>query len=89
MTLLRPDRASAPSLGRVLDLAAHGERLAVRTAEEELTYLDLADRVGQVADRLGTTRRLVLVEGRNTLPALVSYLGALTAGHVVLLVDYQ
>ncbi len=83
MTLLQPDR----TLPRVLDLAAHGERTAVRTADEQLTYLDLHHRVTRTADRLGSTRRLVLVEGRNTLDALVSYLAALTAGHVVLLVD--
>ena len=86
MTLLHSP-TTPRTQGRVLDLSAHGERLAVRTDEEELTYLDLADRVGQVAARLGTTRRLVLVEGRNTLEGLVGYLGALTAGHVVLLAD--
>ena len=78
-----PTRAPA----RVLDLARHGDRPAVRTSDEELTYLDLADRAAGVADRLGPTRRLVLVEGSNRLDSLVAYLGALTAGHVVLLAD--
>lgn len=86
MTLLQPDRATRTP-ARVLDLAAHGERLAVRTPEESLTYAELADRVGSMAARLGDTRRLVMVEGSNTLDGLVGHLAALTAGHVVLLTD--
>ena len=70
---------------RVLDLRAHGDRTAILTASEQLTYAELADRVDDVAARLGATRRLVLVEGSNTLESLTTYLAALTRGHVVLL----
>jgi acyl-CoA synthetase (AMP-forming)/AMP-acid ligase II len=87
VTLLPTDRTTLPATGRVLDLARHGARPAIRTAEAALSYGELAERVRAVAERLGATRRLVLVEGRNTLDALVAYLGALTAGHVVLLTD--
>jgi acyl-CoA synthetase (AMP-forming)/AMP-acid ligase II len=80
--LLHPDEVRAP---RVLDLATHGGRVAVRTADGTLTYAGLAGRVDDVAARLGATRRLVLVEGANTLDSLTAYLAALTAGHVVLL----
>ncbi len=70
---------------RVLDLRAHGDRPAILTDAEQLTYAELADRVDDAADTLGATRRLVLVEGSNTLESLTTYLAALTHGHVVLL----
>ncbi|HYH35226.1 MAG TPA: AMP-binding protein, partial [Nocardioides sp.] len=79
---LHPTEVHAP---RVLDLASHGDLLAVRTAGESLTYADLARRVEDTAARLGATRRLVLVEGANSIDALVAHLAALTSGHVVLL----
>ena len=69
----------------MLDLAGHGDRVAVRTADATVTYADLAQRVDDVAALLGTTRRLVLVEGANSLDGLVAHLAALTHGHVVLL----
>jgi acyl-coenzyme A synthetase/AMP-(fatty) acid ligase/peptidoglycan/LPS O-acetylase OafA/YrhL len=83
--LLDPD---APALGLLLgrDLAAFGDRSALVTADEEISYADLAVRVMRVARTLGTTRRLVLVAGANTVDAVVGYLGALAAGHAVLLV---
>ncbi|WDZ88095.1 AMP-binding protein [Micromonospora cathayae] len=67
-------------------MAAHGDRLAVSTDDGELTYRELADRVTEVARRLGTGRRLVLLAGSNTVDALVTYLAALHAGHPLLLV---
>jgi len=70
---------------RVLDLRAHGDRVAIHTPTGRLTYAELADRVDDVARRLGPTRRLVLIEGSNTLESLTTYLAALTHGHVVLL----
>jgi acyl-CoA synthetase (AMP-forming)/AMP-acid ligase II/acyl carrier protein len=76
------DRTSAFSLA---ELAAHGERPALLTADDVITYADLAARVRSTAERLGPTRRLVLVAGANTVPAVVTYLAALTAGHAVLL----
>jgi acyl-coenzyme A synthetase/AMP-(fatty) acid ligase len=68
-------------------LAVHGDDLAVLVGGEELTYRQLADRVDPVADRIGSGRRLVLVESGNDLSGLVGYLGALRGGHVVLLAD--
>ena len=64
---------------------AHGDSAAVRTTAGTLTYAGLAARVDDVAATLGGTRRLVLVEGTNTLASLTAYLAALTHGHVVLL----
>ena len=80
--LLSPPEVHAP---RVLDLARFGDRVAVHTPSGTLTYAELAGRVDAFAARLGDTRRLVLVEGANTVESLTAYLGALTHGHVVLL----
>ncbi|GAA1478531.1 AMP-binding protein [Nocardioides aestuarii] len=81
-SLLHPVEVHPP---RVLDLRAHGARTAVHTADGRLTYDELADRVDALAERLGDTRRLVLVEGSNTVESLAAYLAAVTAGHVALL----
>ncbi len=81
---LNPDSfARNRLLGR--DLAAYAERTALVTTEGEITYRELAERVDRAAQRLGEGRRLVLVGGANTVDAVVTYLGALAAGHPVLL----
>lgn len=67
-------------------LGAHGDRIAVVTADGSVTYGELAARVDATVRRLGRERRLVLVCGVNTLDALVVHLAALAAGHPVLLV---
>ncbi len=82
-SLLQPPEVRPAS--RVLDLRASGARTAVHTAEGTLSYDDLADRVEAIAERLGPTRRLVLVEGANTVESLAAYLAVVTAGHVALL----
>ncbi|MEV6597628.1 AMP-binding protein [Actinoplanes sp. NPDC051346] len=82
---LVPD-APAPRLLLGRDLGAFGERTALLTADEEITYADLAARVERAAHALGATRRLVLVAGANTVDAVIGYLGALAGGHAVLLV---
>ncbi|WP_457973023.1 AMP-binding protein [Arthrobacter sp. D1-17] len=76
-----------PDLARVAfaDLARHGDRPAVLTSDGVLTYRELACRVDDLAARLGTGRRLVVLAARNDLDSLVSYLAALSAGHVLLL----
>ena len=83
-------RASARATPRqplfVDDLAGFGERPALVTGAGAVTYADLAGRVDSVAAALGPHRRLVMVEGANTVEALVPYLGALRGGHAVLLV---
>ncbi|MGX1791567.1 AMP-binding protein [Microbacterium sp. NPDC055312] len=64
-----------------------GDRTAVAlcTDDGDVTYGELADLAARVRDELGTTRRLVLLEAANTVPALAAYLGALAGGHPVLL----
>ncbi|WP_211343060.1 AMP-binding protein [Actinomadura pelletieri] len=71
------------------DLAAHGDRTAVITAEGALSYRELADRVAATGRRLGTGRRLVLLGGANTVDTLVVYLAALAFGHPVLLAPHD
>ncbi|WP_244206978.1 AMP-binding protein [Streptomyces swartbergensis] len=65
---------------------AYGDRVALITREGELSYRELAGRVADTAERLGSVRRLVLLAGANRVDALVTYLAALSAGHPVLLV---
>jgi acyl-CoA synthetase (AMP-forming)/AMP-acid ligase II len=81
-------------VGFVDDLGRFGTRTALvlpapagtpAEGARVVTYHDLATRVAAVADRLGPTRRLVLVEPTPTLEGVVTYLGALAGGHVVLL----
>ncbi len=47
--------------GLIQGLSRHGERLAVATRTEELSYSDLAARVAAVAAELAGPRRLVLL----------------------------
>jgi acyl-CoA synthetase (AMP-forming)/AMP-acid ligase II len=77
-----PPRSRLPWLR---SLGEHGDRPALVTADGVLTYADLADRVEGRAEQLAGPRRLVLVEGANTVETVVSYLAAHAAGHAVLL----
>ncbi|MGS2617028.1 AMP-binding protein [Micromonospora sp. LZ34] len=86
MTPLSPLLPAVRAVPFVRELATHGGRPAVLTADGELSYADLAERVARTARRLGAERRLVLVVGANTVDSLVAYLAALHAGHPVLLV---
>jgi len=82
---LRPV-ASAPTFAARLD--ALGDRPAVVADDVTLTYDELARRADEVGDAIGGTRRLVLIQARNDLDSLVAYLGALRAGHAVLLTEH-
>ncbi|WP_394249553.1 AMP-binding protein [Arthrobacter pityocampae] len=68
------------------DLARHGNRPAILTADGVLSYRELAARVDDVVVRLGMERRLVLLAARSDLDTLVAYLAAVSAGHPLLLV---
>ena len=79
---------SSPTRHRVdfvATLAHRGQAVAVHAGGTALTYAALADLVSAAGGRLGTGRRLVLIAAENSLDALVTYLGALHAGHVPLL----
>jgi acyl-CoA synthetase (AMP-forming)/AMP-acid ligase II len=82
--LLAPDSTRRES---VFGLAQHGGRPAYLGPDGVVSYAELVARIDDFAhDVLGTTRRLVLVEGANHPDALVAYLAGLQHGHVVLLV---
>ncbi len=66
--------------GRVQDVALVSD-------DGALTFGDLADRIDARRDELGSTRRLVMIEGGNAVEPVVTYLAALEAGHPVLFVD--
>ncbi|MFI6094539.1 AMP-binding protein [Lentzea sp. NPDC051213] len=72
-------------LGFADRLAAHGDRLALITAEGTFTYRELDERVDAAAARLGRTRRLVLLAVENDAESVVAYLAALRGGHPVVL----
>jgi acyl-CoA synthetase (AMP-forming)/AMP-acid ligase II len=82
MTTAAPTR---PAPAFVSGLRHHGIRTALIAGTEQLSYAELAERVDDAAAALAGPRRLVLVPASATVPALVGYLGALRAGHVVLL----
>jgi acyl-CoA synthetase (AMP-forming)/AMP-acid ligase II len=65
--------------------AEHADRPALIADQETITYTELGVRVATEMELLGSTRRLVLIEMQNTVSAIVSYLAALRAGHVVLM----
>lgn len=68
------------------DLRAWGDRPALVTAEGPISYRELHDRVEHRRAELGSTRRLVAIEGANRVEAVVDQLAALAGQHPVLLV---
>ncbi len=81
MTIL-DDQLVAP----VFDLARYGAAPAIIDGDRVLSYAELDDLVDQRCARLGSARRLVLLECANELEPLVTYLAALRGHHPVLLV---
>ncbi|WP_083266432.1 AMP-binding protein [Arthrobacter sp. U41] len=67
------------------DLASHGDSPAILTDNVAVTYRELAERVDDLAVRLGTERRLVALTAANNLESLVAYLAALAGGHPLIL----
>lgn len=67
------------------DLASYGNRPAILTDTLTLTYRELAERVDDLAFRLGTERRLVALAAANDVESLVAYLAALAGGHPLIL----
>ena len=79
------DPGPRPWLGFVDGWDKHADRPALITDRETVTYGELAARVAAEMELVGFARRLVLIELENTVSAIVSYLAALRAGHVVLI----
>lgn len=71
-------------------LRAHGDRAAlVDEHARPWSYDELATAVDEFASLLGPARRLTMVRMRRSADAVVGYLGALRAGHAVLVVDAE
>lgn len=66
-------------------LAIHGDRAAIFTNTVVISYRELAERVGDLASRLGTERRLVALTAANDVDSLVAYLASMAAGHPLIL----
>ncbi len=80
---------AAAATGFADGLAGHGDRLALQPADgPAVSYRELDRRVAEVADRLGSTRRLVLLAAANDVDSIVAYLAALRGRHPVLLAGH-
>lgn len=66
-------------------LAGFGDRTAIRTKDESVSYHELARRVEDMARTFGPARRLIALEAENSLPSLVVYLAALSSGNPMLI----
>ena len=88
MPLLKTVSPTLPRRQPVLSsqLASFGSQSALIRGDERVSYAQLAARVGEAARGYGPGRRLVMVAGSHEIACYVAYLGALAAGHVVLLV---
>ena len=75
----------APATAPFLLGGAPGD-VALVTADQTLTYAELAEAVRQRATSFGATRRLVLLEAANDVPTVVTYLAALSASYPVLVI---
>lgn len=68
-------------------LREYGDSPALVSGSETVSYGELHQRVEELADRLGTTRRLVLLQAANDVDTVVGYLACLVGGHPVLLAE--
>jgi acyl-coenzyme A synthetase/AMP-(fatty) acid ligase len=70
------------------ELSQFGSTTALVTPDgRALSYAELAEWSADLAERLGPTRRLVLVQTANDLGSIVAYLACLSAGHAALLTN--
>lgn len=79
---VQPELARVPFAAR---LAGFGDRIAVRTKDQSVSYGELASRVENMARTFGSSRRLIGLEAENTLGSLVVYLAALSSGNPLLI----
>lgn len=80
-----PPPGSPSQLSFVDGWNEHPDGSALISDRGTLTYGELGARVAATMEALGSRRRLVLIEMSNTVSAIVGYLAALRAGHVVLI----
>jgi acyl-coenzyme A synthetase/AMP-(fatty) acid ligase/peptidoglycan/LPS O-acetylase OafA/YrhL len=69
-------------------IEAHGDAVALIDEQERaIDYTSLAAFADAAVSALGSRRRLIAIEAENELAPIGAYLGALRAGHVVLLAN--
>lgn len=83
--MLTPSIERATPAAGPAEAARPAARPALITAAGVTTHGELAERSAEVATRLGSTRRLVLVPIERTVESIATYLGALRGGHAVML----
>lgn len=66
------------------DLRAHGNSPALLTANETVSYVQLAERVDTWLADLGPARRLILLRGHTSVEFIVAFVAALAGGHPVI-----
>jgi len=66
-------------------LAGFGDRPAITTKDQSVSYGELARRVEDMGRAFGPGRRLIALEAENSLPSLVAYLAALSSGNPLLI----
>ena len=81
----KTNQTKRPFVHFACQLGQFGDAPALLAGAETVTYRDLDKRVERQARELGSSRRLVLVAGANTIDSIVTYLAALRGGHPVLL----
>ncbi|GAA1415076.1 AMP-dependent synthetase [Glutamicibacter uratoxydans] len=86
ITLPADGRLNTLAVDFAAQLHRHGRRPALITDQGTLSYEQLAAKVAEVGERLGTVRRLLLLEAENTIDAVIAYLAALAGGHPLMLV---
>lgn len=81
-----PDRDRSSPKALFADLEQFGDAPALVAEDGRvLSYAQLADDADTFGHRLGRSRKLILIEARNTIDTVVAYVGALRQGHVVML----
>lgn len=80
-----PGASSGARFFDVTALSRFRDTPALIAADKTVSYAELARRARDFGRSLGDERRLVAIEGANTPAAITSYIGALDAGHTVLL----
>jgi acyl-CoA synthetase (AMP-forming)/AMP-acid ligase II len=86
---ISPAPAVASGAAFWADLRAHGDAPALVTDAGAVGYAELADRVDDMAVRLGAGRRLVLLAARNDVDTVAAYLACLRQGHPVVVASAE
>jgi len=69
-------------------LAAFGDKTCVIVPDErDVTFKELAEEGAKIASIIGTTKRLVFIESNNSYASIVAYVGCVSSGHLVHLID--